>query len=411
MKNLFIPLALLAGTFAYAGGFRVSLQGVKQLAMAHTSAHAEDASIAFFNPAGISFIPEKFSVVAGGFGLNSKITYQNPTTRETFETQNPIGTPIYAAMTYKIHDDFSFGFSFATPFGSTVNWGENWAGNEIVQKMELKSYFFQPMASIKVLPWASVGMSYIYARGSVSWDKALNKFNGSLNIKDEKATGHGYGLGLYLRPFQPLDVSLAYRSSISMDAKNGIATFRVPNSLFSVLGVDANGQDSFRAKLPLVAEYTAGVSYRITPKLKLAADFNYTKWSEYDKLTLDFAKAPVSMGAADPTILESVKNFKDTKTFRVGAEYLITPMIAGRLGWYYDESPYEDNQFIPETPSFNMNVITAGVGFNFKSFGVDLAAAKPFQKSRVFDNPNISFSGQAKSQAIYFGLGLRYNIK
>ena len=60
MKRILISTALLAGVCTYAGGFRVSLQGVKQLAMAHTSAHAEDASIAFFNPAGISFIPSKF---------------------------------------------------------------------------------------------------------------------------------------------------------------------------------------------------------------------------------------------------------------------------------------------------------------------------------------------------------------
>ncbi len=39
MKKILISTALLAGVLSYAGGFRVSLQGVKQLAMAHTSAH------------------------------------------------------------------------------------------------------------------------------------------------------------------------------------------------------------------------------------------------------------------------------------------------------------------------------------------------------------------------------------
>ena len=57
MKKIVVTTALLAGILAQAGGFRVALQGVKQLAMAHTSAHAEDASVGFFNPAGISFIP------------------------------------------------------------------------------------------------------------------------------------------------------------------------------------------------------------------------------------------------------------------------------------------------------------------------------------------------------------------
>ena len=64
MKKVLISTALLAGVLTYAGAFRVSLQGVKQLAMAHTSAHAGDASVAFFNPAGMSFIPAKLSVAA-----------------------------------------------------------------------------------------------------------------------------------------------------------------------------------------------------------------------------------------------------------------------------------------------------------------------------------------------------------
>ena len=73
MKKIVLSAALLAGVLAQAGGFRVALQGVKQLAMAHTSAHAEDASVAFFNPAGISFIPNKLSVAAGGFCINAKV--------------------------------------------------------------------------------------------------------------------------------------------------------------------------------------------------------------------------------------------------------------------------------------------------------------------------------------------------
>ena len=57
---------------------------VKQLAMAHTSAHAEDASVTFFNPAGMSFIPSKLSVVAGGFAASNKVTFQNFNTLQKY---------------------------------------------------------------------------------------------------------------------------------------------------------------------------------------------------------------------------------------------------------------------------------------------------------------------------------------
>lgn len=80
--------------------------------MAHTSAHAEDASVAFFNPAGMSFIPSKLSIAIGGFAAGNKVTFQNLNTLQSTETDNPIGTPLYGAITYKPLEKLSVGFSF-----------------------------------------------------------------------------------------------------------------------------------------------------------------------------------------------------------------------------------------------------------------------------------------------------------
>lgn len=410
MKKIFITTSLLAGMLTYAGGFRVSLQGVRQLAMAHTSAHAEDASVAFFNPAGISFIPAKLSVAAGGFGAKSTVTFQNLSTYESTETNSPIGTPLYAAVAYKVLDNVSLGFSFATPFGSTVQWPDNWEGKEMVQRMELKGLFFQPMVSVKLAPWASVGASYIYAKGMVDWDKAVTQLGGSLNINDSKAKGHGFGLGFYLQPDSNWDISIAYRSAVDMKADNGTATFKISPSLYNVIGLNTQGQDSFKATLPLVDEYTIGATYKVTPKWKVSADFNYSGWERYNQLTLDFGNAKVGNQPNDATVLVTPKNFHNTKTIRLGTEYQINDLVAARAGWYYDESPYSDKNFIAETPSFDSNVVTAGLGFNFGTFGLDLAGGYAMPKSRAVNNDYYNFVGQAKAKAIYFGLGLHYNL-
>ena len=87
--------------------------------MAHTSANTEDASVAFFNPAGISCIPNKLSVALGAFGAISEVEYQNLSTLETYKTDNPVGTPLYAAITYKVSNNVAVGLSVTTPFGST----------------------------------------------------------------------------------------------------------------------------------------------------------------------------------------------------------------------------------------------------------------------------------------------------
>lgn len=411
MKKIIVAMSCLASLASYAGGFRVSLQGVKQFAMAHTSAHTEDASAAFYNPAAISFIPARLSVAAGGFGAFSEVNYQNLTTLENVKTDNPTGTPIYAAITYKIVDKVSVGFSFSTPFGSTIQYPTDWSGRELVTRLALKSFFYQPMISVKLAPWASVGASYIYATGEVDWDKAVTQQGGTLNLQDKKAKGHGMSLGFYFKPDERWEITTAYRSPVNMKAENGVATFNLPQSVLANLRVSATGQDAFTATLPLVEEYTLGASVWVTPKWKLAADFNYHGWEKYSKLDLDFANALVGNNPADRTVQSTPKNFHNTKTYRVGTEYRFKPSFAGRLGYYYDETPYTDNWFIPETPSFNTHVVTAGLGFKFGGLGVDLAGGYAFPEPRTFTNTYYNFSGQAKAKAYYMGLGLSYNIK
>ena len=88
---------------------------------------------------------------------------------------------------------------------------------------------------------------------------------------------------------------------------------------------------------------------------------------------------------------------------------MLTDKLAGRLGYYFDESPYEDKYFIPETPSFDASVFTAGLGYKFGKLGVDLAAALSFPEARKVNNDFLSFRGQAKAKAMYLGLGFTYN--
>lgn len=409
MKKIVVSTALLAASLVYAGGFRVSLQGVKQLAMAHTSAHAEDASVAFFNPAGISFIPNKLSVAAGGFGINAEVEYQNLQTLESYKTDNPMGTPVYFAAAYKVLDNVSLGFSFATPYGSTVKWPTNWAGKEIVQEIELKALYFQPMVSFKLADWVSLGGSFIYAKGTVDWTKAVTQLGGTLNIKDDEASGKGFGLGFYFRPTDKLDVSIAYRSPVDMKADKGVATFNISPSLYPLVGLNSSGQDNFKAVLPLVDEYTIGATYKVTPKWQVSGDFNYSGWDQYYALTLDFEKAPIGNQASDPTVLITPKNWKSTKTWRVGTQYMFTDALAGRLGYYHDESPYADSDFSSESPSFEANVITGGIGYKWKGLGIDFSGAYNFQTPRDVKNTYYNFYGQAKAKAYYFGLGLSYN--
>lgn len=412
MKRKIFLLSFFAASFTLlqAGGFRVSLQGVRQAAMAHTSAHTRDASVAFFNPAAITFIPAKLSVAAGGFGVFGTAEYQNKATLYKHETDNPVSTPMAFNVTYKATDKFSVGLSVTTPFGSSVDWGKNWAGQDLVTSIELKAFFIQPMVAYRFNDWFSAGVGYIHAVGSVDLQKAISAVNGSMDLKDNNATGNGFSLGMYFKPTKDLDISVAYRSKVDMEAVHGKADFDIPASLVGT-PLFTTTQDRFNATLPLASEFTLGLTYRVSPRWSISADWNVQGWERYKYLIFDFEQNHVGNDPYDTTISVSPKHYMTTNIFRIGTEYMATEDLALRLGYYYDPSPVKDAYWNPETPSTDNNAVTAGIGYSFfnKKLMLDLTGMYYVGQQRTVANEFYNFYGDAKLHSFMIGFGLAWN--
>ena len=126
-KILFLAACVLAAATTYAGGYRVSVQGQRALAMGHTGvAVVNSAELAFFNPSGLVYLENKLTVSAGVSGVFSDVIWQNESTGQYAETDNPMGTPFYLGASYKVKDWLSIGLSVTSPFGSTVKWEKDW---------------------------------------------------------------------------------------------------------------------------------------------------------------------------------------------------------------------------------------------------------------------------------------------
>ncbi len=407
-KLMITFLGLITFGSVLAGGFRVSLQGVRQAAMAHTSAHTEDASVIFFNPAGMGFIEEKLSVVAGVFGTSINSEYQDYSQQYIAETDNPTSTPIYFGVSYRVSDMVSLGLSVTTPYGNTIDWGKDWNGRPIVQDIELSAFYIQPTVAVKFTDWFSAGLGFIYSTGNVELNRSILFDQGSLNLKS-KASGTGFNVGAYFKPNKKTDISLAYRSKVDMKAEGGDAYFEIP----SILEGNApfyTANDKFDATLPLVSEFTGAISYRINDHIKLAGDINLSGWQAYHRLSFDFEQNEVGNDPDDATISTTPKNFKYTKTYRIGGEYLTQKALAIRLGYYFDESPVDPVYFSPETPSTDNHYLTFGLGYTFKNgLRLDGFGSKLFGEVMHFDNQSAGFKGQLKNDGFLFGFGITYN--
>ncbi|MTG96808.1 MULTISPECIES: OmpP1/FadL family transporter [Myroides] len=415
MVKKFISLSLLSliSYSAFAGGYRVAMQGNKQLAMGHTGvAVVNGAESVFFNPAATVYLKDKWNFSAGMNVLVADTKFQNETYGWENETRN-VGTPIYAYGTYKATDWLTVGLAIYSPYGSAVDWDRDWQGAHLVNNIDLKAFYFQPTVAIKVSDRFSFGGGPIFVNGGVTFNKNISRSmvdehgnKTDVTIEAKNVTAWGWTAGYMFNFDDHLRVGMNYRSKIIMKESDGKAKFYdVPG--FGE-GMFQNGR--IKAQMPLPAEFSVGVSYEWN-KWLFAFDYNRTFWKIYDALVIDFVNSPLGTSV-------NPRNYKDSSTYRLGAQYTVNDQLSLRAGWYYDESPVQDGYFAPETPRNDSRAYTGGLTYKFKNgLGIDLVFSylhfsdtnnsyDYFQE----DGQNVSFGGTYRSAVTSGGIGVSYSF-
>jgi len=413
-KLLSFVLFFLVGSTLYAGGYRVSIQGQKQLAMGHTGvAVISSAESVFFNPASISFLDGKMNFSLGVSGIIAETRFENKDFGDVNSTESGLATPFNFYATYKANDWLSFGLGVYTPYGSSVEWEKDWSGSHLVNDIDLKAIFVQPTVAVKISDKLSIGGGPIYVNGSVNFNKNLNRslvdLNGNrtnVTVEQKGISAWGYTLGVMIKPIEKLNIGFNYRSKVTMQAEEGDADFEnVPGSLPNNLS-----DGKFDADLPLPAEVTVGLSYEFCDKFLFAFDYNFAQWSEYEALVVEFDN--------DAGVSTSPRNYKDAETFRFGLQYEATKKVTVRTGVYFDQSPVQDGYFAPETPRNDSVGYTAGLSFKVND-KLSIDASFLYLHFDEIDNSydhyqeggqNVPFGGTYKSSVIAPGLGLSYKL-
>ncbi len=413
MRKLFNLLLLgLATSSTYAGGYRVSLQGQKALAMGHTGvAVVNSAELAFFNPSGMVWLENKLNVSAGATGVFATTKYQNVDTQEEFQTESNVGTPFYLNATYKINDWLSAGLAVNTPFGSKVEWPTDWAGSNLVNNIELAAVFVNPTVSVKVTPEFSIGGGPIYVNGGVNFNRNLQdpvtgivsqNPNGRSNVTLD-ATGvssWGWNASAMFKPSDNVTLGVNYRSHIDLEVTEGEADFE---------NTGAFEDTTFTASLPLPAELNFGASVQFCEKWLVTAQIDRTYWGRYESLDVYFnSDAPDSINP---------RNYENTTTYRFGSQYDFKDNIVLRAGYYFDESPVASGFFSPETPRNDSHGFTAGLSYDItEKLTVDASFLYLYfdeideSYDASSDDMIDSFEGSYVSNVFAPGIGLTYKM-
>jgi long-chain fatty acid transport protein len=399
VASIFISMSV------FAGGYQVRLQGNKQTGMGLVGTPLNmGASSMFYNPGSLAMMKNNWSFDVGASYIMSHATFEKNASDYTAETDNPGSTPFYFYGAGKINKLVAVGVAVYTPFGSSAEWNNDWAGNLLVQNISLSAIYIQPTVSFNINDKLGIGAGFIYAMGNVELNKALNYYDesgqSSVNLQG-KGNNIGYNIGLMFKPTENWSVGIDYRSEIIMKVEDGDATFTIPSALQGTIPVS----NTFSAELPLPANLDVGVAVQATKKLLVSIEFDWTFWSVYDTLTFTFGEQGDLLNSSSP------RKYHNGFIPRLGFEYAFSEKFQLRLGAYYDASPTNPNYFTPETVSLNTAALTAGFSwYPVKNLSIDFSVLQLFgeqsQKNYVPDN----FGGIYKTNTTAPGLGISYSF-
>lgn len=449
---------ILISLSLFAEGYQVNLLSTKQTGMGHVGVGMKLKSESMlFNPAGMVWMEKPIDMSVGLSMISSKATYKS--SLDAVDTDNPLGTPIYAYLGYKVYDNLAIGLAYNTPYGNSLKWPKSWAGAHLIQDIKLQSHVFQPTISYKITDRLSIGGGLMVAVGNVDLSRALmsaNDFqmigegiNKNPNIPSEQkepivgvikgtkvAPGYarlkgtsdirmGFNVGLMIDMSEKVTLGVSYRSKIKMKVKEGDAELTYANrqvedvmnmlgNISPALSVPKYNQGTFRAELPLPANLTAGVSYRPTEKLQLALDLQLVGWAAYDSLNVHFNEEELGIA---PILAE--KDYKNTFIIRTGVEYNVYERLDLRAGVYYDQSPIRKENYNPETPGMDKLGFSVGASFApYERFQIHLALLyiQGLSRDGSYTSRNIVtgdmdvFAGRYSSSAFTASIGASYSF-
>ena len=364
------------------------------------TARLEEPSVLFYNPAGLSYL-QGFNLSIGGTIIIPRFSYSDPEGRKpsTDAKKDNIFAPhVYFTYTTK-NQKWGFGLGFNSPFGLAVKWPVGFALEDRTAAIDLKMPTLHLAASFKPIEQLSIGVSLRVVPASV---ELLQRFK---LVNDQGDMVYGYGdlgasavgvggaFGIMARPIKNLHLGFSYISRIKFN-------FDGDGSYYPGDGVsdtrtfhDQKGSTSLTS--PDI--FSFGIGYEPIKNLYFEFDFNYTLWSVYKDLQIDFSNDPTGVLTQKG---KQKKDWKDTPTYRLACEYKPITQVALRLAGGYDVTPTPDSTLGPELPDSNRIFLAFGAGYKDKKTGLKIDAAYTLV---LFRDRTVTASDGNPSPATYKG--------
>jgi long-chain fatty acid transport protein len=407
-------------------GFGIFEQGSMAMGMAGSfTAQADDPSAMFHNPGGLAFQKDLDFLVGVTWIRGSEASFDGaapfpgPGVQADQEALSEF--PPHAYWVQPISSAWTFGLGINAPFGLTTEWEnpDTFPGRFVSARAALRAIDVNPTLGWQVSPNLGVGFGVIGRFSDVELDQHVPRFNPFTNTTADIATlelqsdfdnGVGFNAGVLYKVNNSLSWGLSYRSEIGIDYSGDARLSQnltgTPFDPLVAAALPFNRDLPVETSIDFPAMASIGVAMALTQNTLVEADVNWTGWSSFDVLEIDF----VDDDLPDAT---RQQHWDDANNYRLGLSWTAPNGSQWRAGAVYDETPQPEEAVSPLLPDANRIGYTVGYGWAGQSTSFDLAVMYlDFDEAKSFKTfegeEGQAFFGTYQNKAWLFGLTLGF---
>lgn len=351
---------------------------------------AENASVAFSNPAGMSYLDTpSLSVNLAAMALD--INYEDNDSSQSASDAG--GFQPYGSIYYvqPLSDKIHLGMSFSAQGGSALDYGTDYAGKMELNDLRLNVLQFNPSISYEINSRWSVGIGFQIDYATYEQNLLIDH----AHLETDSWT-LGYNLGAMFQINEHNRLGLAYRSEMNHDLTGKLNTdafrYHIAGPIYKNIPA-MSGQAGVTVLNPRQLELSG--LHQITTPLSLVWSFGFEQWSENKSTRVEIN---------DDRFTQIQRNFEDVWTAAVGARYQLTSKLRfeGGVGWA--SSPLDDASLqSPDLPVDNQHRYSIGMNYQWTPT-IDLSGYYSYVNYGDPDIATDTMQGQFDNQNQFFGV-------
>jgi len=339
-------LSLAVTSQAQAGAAWFYEQGTPDqgTSAAGRAALAKDASTAYGNPAGMTYLNQtQFLLGAGATVIQSEFETEPGTNQSGGGHNLTSALPLMTGhFVYNVSPDFKLGLAVNPLMGALLDYGDTYAGRYYIQREALLTLSFNPVAAYRITDWLSVGGGFSVVGAYLSGKSAINNLDpalrdGRLEIYS-MTVGFGGNIGVLVEPWKGTRLGATYRTPVNLTFHDVVQSVRGlgPGLTFilDVLGQRLDVPRGSKVDLTLTNPQEVMVSayHELTQRLAVMGNFGWQDWS-------DFGHVGVTIHGTNTMNTVANIHWSDTYHWALGAQYRIGVPWLVSAGFAYDTSP------------------------------------------------------------------------